>query len=124
MVQQGQTIELTRRGPNGERLWAYRYRAGDGRRPRHQGAEPTVAPARVCGLSATDNISVTPCPAAWELANAGSGWLDHDHGAFGELLLDHREAASKTCYSAMLGAPLAGERGQSLVVLRAGWTVA
>ena len=114
MVQQGQTIELTRRGPNGERLWAYRYRAGDGRRPRHQGAEPTVAPARVCGLSATDN----------KLANAGSGWLDHDHGAFGELLLDHREAASKTCYSAMLGAPLAGERGQSLVVLRAGWTVA
>ena len=28
MVQQGQTIELTRRGPNGERLWAYRYRTG------------------------------------------------------------------------------------------------
>src|SRR5205823_5430966 len=28
MVQQGQTIELTRRGPDGERLWAYRYRAG------------------------------------------------------------------------------------------------
>jgi hypothetical protein len=28
MVQQGQTIELARRGPNGERLWAYRYRTG------------------------------------------------------------------------------------------------
>jgi integrase len=28
MVQQGQTIELTRRGPNGERLWAYRFRTG------------------------------------------------------------------------------------------------
>jgi integrase len=28
MVQQGQIIELTRRGPHGERLWAYRYRAG------------------------------------------------------------------------------------------------
>jgi hypothetical protein len=28
MVQQGQTIELTRRGCNGERLWAYRYRTG------------------------------------------------------------------------------------------------
>ena len=28
MVQQGQTIELTRRGANGERLWAYRYRTG------------------------------------------------------------------------------------------------
>src|ERR671918_2819363 len=28
MVQQGQTIELTRRGPDGERLWAYRYRTG------------------------------------------------------------------------------------------------
>src|SRR5438445_13295280 len=28
MVQQGQTIELTRRGPGGERLWAYRYRTG------------------------------------------------------------------------------------------------
>src|SRR3954465_3520388 len=26
MVQQGQTIELTRRGAGGERLWAYRYR--------------------------------------------------------------------------------------------------
>src|ERR671918_26574 len=26
MVQQGQTIELTRRGADGERLWAYRYR--------------------------------------------------------------------------------------------------
>ncbi len=28
MVQQGQTIELTRRGSDGERLWAYRYRSG------------------------------------------------------------------------------------------------
>jgi hypothetical protein len=28
MVQQGQTIELMRRGPGGERLWAYRYRTG------------------------------------------------------------------------------------------------
>src|SRR5438045_930726 len=29
MVQQGQTIELTRRAAGGERLWAYRYRTGD-----------------------------------------------------------------------------------------------
>ena len=28
MVQQGQTFELTRRGPDGEPLWAYRYRTG------------------------------------------------------------------------------------------------
>src|SRR5581483_4798391 len=28
MVQQGQTIELTRRGPHGQPLWAYRYRTG------------------------------------------------------------------------------------------------
>ena len=28
MVQQGQTIELTRRGRDGEPLWAYRYRTG------------------------------------------------------------------------------------------------
>jgi hypothetical protein len=28
MAQQGQTIELTRRGPDGQRLWAYRYRTG------------------------------------------------------------------------------------------------
>src|SRR6266545_3297030 len=28
MVQQGQTIELTRRGPGGEGLWAYRFRTG------------------------------------------------------------------------------------------------
>src|ERR687888_245400 len=28
MVQQGQTIELTRGGPDGERVWAYRYRTG------------------------------------------------------------------------------------------------
>jgi integrase len=28
MVQQGQTIELARRGPDGQRLWAYRYRTG------------------------------------------------------------------------------------------------
>jgi hypothetical protein len=26
MVQRGRTIELTGRGPDGERLWAYRYR--------------------------------------------------------------------------------------------------
>ena len=28
MVQQGQVFELTRCGPGGERLWAYRYRTG------------------------------------------------------------------------------------------------
>jgi len=28
MVQQGQTFQLARRGPDGERLWAYRYRTG------------------------------------------------------------------------------------------------
>src|SRR6266511_266066 len=28
MVQHGQTFELRRRGTSGERLWAYRYRAG------------------------------------------------------------------------------------------------
>jgi integrase len=28
MVQQGQVFQLTRCGPDGERLWAYRYRAG------------------------------------------------------------------------------------------------
>ena len=28
VVQQGQTFELTRRGPDGQRLWAYRYRTG------------------------------------------------------------------------------------------------
>src|SRR5205809_3591257 len=28
MVQQGQTFELTRRGPDGQPLWAYRYRTG------------------------------------------------------------------------------------------------
>lgn len=28
MVQQGQTIELTRRGADGKSLWAYRYRTG------------------------------------------------------------------------------------------------
>jgi hypothetical protein len=28
MVQQGQTIELTCRGPDGEGFWAYRYRTG------------------------------------------------------------------------------------------------
>ena len=28
MVQQGQIVELTCRGPDGQRLWAYRYRAG------------------------------------------------------------------------------------------------
>src|SRR5579871_398025 len=33
MVQQGQTFELTRRGPHGQRLWAYRYRTG-GRDPK------------------------------------------------------------------------------------------
>src|SRR5919106_3653538 len=28
MVQQGQIVELKRRGPDGQRLWAYRYRTG------------------------------------------------------------------------------------------------
>jgi len=28
MVQQGQVFQLTRCGPGGERLWAYRYRTG------------------------------------------------------------------------------------------------
>jgi hypothetical protein len=28
MVQQGQVFELTRRGRDGERLWAFRYRIG------------------------------------------------------------------------------------------------
>jgi hypothetical protein len=28
MVQQGQLFELTKRGGNGERLWAYRLRVG------------------------------------------------------------------------------------------------
>jgi hypothetical protein len=28
MVQQGQVFQLTRCGPGGERLWAYRYRIG------------------------------------------------------------------------------------------------
>src|SRR5579862_6936269 len=39
MVQQGQTFELTRRGPDGERLWAYRYRTGgrDSRRVQRGG---------------------------------------------------------------------------------------
>jgi integrase len=39
MVQQGQTFELRRRGTSGERLWAYRYRAGgrDSRRVQHGG---------------------------------------------------------------------------------------
>src|SRR5438552_7129913 len=39
MVQQGQTIELTRRGLGGERLWAYRYRTGgrDSRRVQRGG---------------------------------------------------------------------------------------
>jgi antitoxin (DNA-binding transcriptional repressor) of toxin-antitoxin stability system len=39
MVQQGQTIELTRHGAGGERLWAYRYRtAGRGsKRVQHGG---------------------------------------------------------------------------------------
>src|SRR5205085_10185882 len=39
MVQQGQTIELTRRGAGGERLWAYRYRTGgrDSRRVQRGG---------------------------------------------------------------------------------------
>jgi hypothetical protein len=37
MVQQGQIIELTRRGPGGERLWAYRFRTGgrDSKRVQH-----------------------------------------------------------------------------------------
>jgi hypothetical protein len=39
MVQHGQTIELTRRGPDGERLSAYRYRTGgrDSRRVQRGG---------------------------------------------------------------------------------------
>src|SRR4051794_24666625 len=39
MVQQGQTFELRRRGTTGERLWAYRYRAGgrDSKRVQHGG---------------------------------------------------------------------------------------
>src|SRR5256886_11555427 len=39
MVQQGQVIELTRRGHDGERLWAYRYRTGgrDSRRVQRGG---------------------------------------------------------------------------------------
>src|SRR5256885_17024618 len=39
MVQQGQTFELTRRAPGGERLWAYRCRTGgrDSRRVQHGG---------------------------------------------------------------------------------------
>jgi len=39
MVQQGQTFELTRRGPDGQRLWAYRYRTGgrDSKRVRRGG---------------------------------------------------------------------------------------
>ena len=39
MVQQGQTIALTRRGAGGERLWAYRYRTGgrDSRRVQRGG---------------------------------------------------------------------------------------
>src|SRR5579862_8065857 len=39
MVQQGQTFALTRRGPCGERLWAYRYRTGgrDSRRVQRGG---------------------------------------------------------------------------------------
>jgi hypothetical protein len=28
MLQQGQVFELATRGPDGKRLWAYRYRAG------------------------------------------------------------------------------------------------
>src|SRR5256714_1575981 len=40
MVQQGQTFELRRRGTIGERLWAYRYRAGgrDSKRVQHGGS--------------------------------------------------------------------------------------
>jgi integrase len=39
MVRQGQTFELRRRGTTGERLWAYRYRAGgrDSKRVQHGG---------------------------------------------------------------------------------------
>ena len=39
MVQQGQTFELTSRGPDGQRLWAYRYRTGgrDSKRVRRGG---------------------------------------------------------------------------------------
>ena len=39
MVQQGQTIELTRRGRDDERLWAYRYPTGgrDSKRVQRRG---------------------------------------------------------------------------------------
>jgi integrase len=36
MVQQGQTFQLMRRGPGGERLWAYRFRTGGRRSKRVQ----------------------------------------------------------------------------------------
>src|SRR5947209_11078895 len=54
MVQQGQTIELTRRGPGGERLWAYRYRTGgrDSKRVQHGGfaSEQDARAALECEL--------------------------------------------------------------------------
>jgi hypothetical protein len=39
MVQQGQVFQLTARGSDGERLWAFRYRTGgrDSRRVQHGG---------------------------------------------------------------------------------------
>src|SRR6266516_3365510 len=36
MVQQGQTIALTRRGPGGDRLWTDRYQTGGGHSKRAQ----------------------------------------------------------------------------------------
>src|SRR5438034_9846696 len=54
MVQQGQTFELCRRGTGGERLWAYRYRAGgrDSKRVQHGGfaSEQDARDALECEL--------------------------------------------------------------------------
>ena len=54
MVQQGQTFELTRRGPGGESLWAYRFRTGgrDSKRVQRGGfaSEPDAREALERGL--------------------------------------------------------------------------
>src|ERR687887_2363378 len=54
MVQQGQVFELTRCGPSGERLWAYRYRTGgrDSKRVQRGGfaSEPDAREALERGL--------------------------------------------------------------------------
>jgi hypothetical protein len=43
MVQQGQTFELARRGPDGKRLWAYRHRTGGrGSLPQHDVQPVTI----------------------------------------------------------------------------------